>query len=31
LAESLGVGTADLTRIEVVGVPIAKAVYKFSS
>jgi uncharacterized protein (DUF362 family) len=31
LAESLGVGTADLNRIEVVGVPIAKAVYKFSS
>ena len=31
LAESLGVGTSDLKRIEVVGVPIAKAVYKFSS
>lgn len=31
LAESLGVGTADLSRIEVVGVPIARAVYKFSS
>ena len=26
---SLGVGTRDLTRIEVVGTPIAKARYKF--
>ena len=29
LAESKGVGTRDLARIEVVGVPIAKAQYKF--
>ena len=29
LSESLGVGTTDLSRIEVVGVPIAKAMYKF--
>lgn len=29
LAESLGVGSADLRRIEVAGVPIAKAMYKF--
>ncbi len=29
LAEGLGVGTRDLTRIEVVGVPIAKARYRF--
>ena len=29
LAESLGVGTRDLKRIEVVGLPIAKAQYKF--
>ena len=29
LAESLGVGTRDLKRIDVVGVPIAKAQYKF--
>ncbi len=29
LAESLGVGTRDLNRIEVVGTPIAKARYKF--
>ncbi|HZP04730.1 MAG TPA: DUF362 domain-containing protein [Terracidiphilus sp.] len=29
LAEDLGVGTRDLTRIEVVGTPIAKARYKF--
>jgi uncharacterized protein (DUF362 family) len=30
LAEQLGAGTRDLTRIEVVGTPIAKARYKFS-
>ncbi len=29
LAEQLGVGTRDLRRIEVVGVPIAEARYKF--
>jgi len=29
LAESLGVGTRDLKRIEVVGMPIAKAQFKF--
>jgi uncharacterized protein (DUF362 family) len=29
LAEHLGVGTRDLTRIEVVGTPIAKARYRF--
>jgi uncharacterized protein (DUF362 family) len=29
LAEQLGVGTRDLTRIEVVGTPIAKARYRF--
>ena len=29
LAEQLGVGTRDLTRIDVVGTPIAKARYKF--
>ena len=29
LAESLGVGSADLKRIEIAGVPIAKAVYAF--
>ena len=29
LAEANGVGSADLKRIEVVGVPIATAVYKF--
>jgi uncharacterized protein (DUF362 family) len=29
LAESLGAGSADLSRIEVAGVPIAKAVYRF--
>jgi hypothetical protein len=29
LAESLGVGTRDLKRIEVVGIPIARARYKF--
>jgi uncharacterized protein (DUF362 family) len=31
LAESLGVGTADLNRIEVAGVPIAKAMFPFES
>jgi uncharacterized protein (DUF362 family) len=31
LAEALGVGSADLKKIEVRGVPIAGAVYKFSS
>jgi uncharacterized protein (DUF362 family) len=31
LAEKLGVGSADLSRIEVAGVPIAKAVYRFSA
>lgn len=31
LAESLGVGTTDLSRIEVAGVPIAKALFKFPS
>lgn len=30
LAENIGVGSADLKRIEVAGVPIAKAVYRFS-
>jgi len=30
LAEKLGVGSADLSRIEVAGVPIAKAVHRFS-
>lgn len=30
LAEHLGVGTRDLSRIEVVGTPIAKARYRFS-
>ncbi|MDP9169302.1 MAG: DUF362 domain-containing protein [Acidobacteriota bacterium] len=30
LAEKLGVGSADLSRIEVTGVPIAKALYSFS-
>ncbi len=29
LAESLGVGTADLNRIEVVGTPVKDAVFKF--
>jgi uncharacterized protein (DUF362 family) len=29
LAESLGVGSADVRKIEVAGVPIAKAIYKF--
>ena len=29
LAEDLGVGTRDLTRIEVIGTPIAKARYRF--
>ena len=29
LAERLGVGTRDLSRIEVVGTPIAKAQYRF--
>ena len=31
LAEALGVGSADLKKIEVRGVPIAEAVFKFSS
>jgi uncharacterized protein (DUF362 family) len=31
LAEALGVGSADLKRIEVRGVPIADAVFKFAS
>lgn len=31
LAEALGVGSADLKKIEVRGVPIADAVFKFSS
>jgi hypothetical protein len=30
LAESLGVGTTDLDRIEVVGTPIKDAVFKFA-
>jgi uncharacterized protein (DUF362 family) len=30
LAESLGVGTTDLSRIEVVGTPIKDAVFKFA-
>ncbi len=30
LAESIGVGSADLNRIEVAGVPIAKAMYRFA-
>jgi hypothetical protein len=29
LAEGLGVGTRDLSRIEVVGTPIAKARFRF--
>jgi hypothetical protein len=29
LAEQLGTGSADLSRIEVAGVPIAKAVYRY--
>ncbi len=29
LAEHLGVGTRDLTRIDVVGTPIAKARFRF--
>lgn len=29
LAESLGIGSADLNRIEVLGVPISKALYRF--
>jgi uncharacterized protein (DUF362 family) len=29
LAENLGVGSADLSRIEVAGVPIAKALYRY--
>jgi len=31
LAESLGVGTADLNRIEVAGVPIEQAMFRFPS
>lgn len=31
LAEQLGVGTRDLSRIEVVGTPVAKARYRFPS
>jgi len=31
LAEANGVGAADLKRIDVVGVPIAKAMYRFES
>jgi len=31
LAEQLGVGTRDLNRIEVVGTPISKALYRFPS
>ncbi|MDQ6664263.1 MAG: DUF362 domain-containing protein [Acidobacteriota bacterium] len=31
LAERHGVGTTDLTRIEVAGVPIAKALYKYEN
>ena len=30
LAEKIGVGSADLSKIEVAGVPIAKAVYRFA-
>jgi hypothetical protein len=29
LAEALGTGSADLKRIEVTGVPIGKALYRF--
>jgi hypothetical protein len=29
LAEELGVGTRDLKQIEVIGVPIAKALFRF--
>ncbi|HXJ39005.1 MAG TPA: hypothetical protein VNH18_06985 [Bryobacteraceae bacterium] len=29
LAEKPGVGSADLSKIEVAGVPIAKALYRF--
>jgi uncharacterized protein (DUF362 family) len=29
LAEQLGVGSADLSKIEVAGAPIAKALYKY--
>jgi uncharacterized protein (DUF362 family) len=31
LAERLGIGTTDLNRIEVVGVPVAQALYKFEA
>jgi len=31
LAEARGVGSADLRRIEVRGVPIASALYKYES
>jgi uncharacterized protein (DUF362 family) len=31
LAEAKGIGTADLAKIEVIGVPIADAVYQFPS
>ena len=31
LAENLGVGSADLSHIEVAGVPIAKAVFRYSA
>jgi hypothetical protein len=31
LAERHGIGTTDLHRIEVVGVPIAQALYKYEA
>ena len=31
LAERLGIGTTDLKRIEVLGVPVAKAAYRFEA
>jgi hypothetical protein len=31
LAERHGIGTTDLTRIEVVGIPIAQALYRYES
>jgi hypothetical protein len=30
-AEALGVGSADLKRIEVAGVPVEKALYRFET
>ncbi|MDQ2900191.1 MAG: hypothetical protein M3Y07_10365 [Acidobacteriota bacterium] len=30
-AERYGIGTTDLTRVEVAGAPIAKALYRYES